>query len=406
MSENVKSITCPNCGSVDVSIEKNDVAKCHSCGGQFIINVDDNMLKLMKQVRKFNTDPEKIFIDGYKYDPSITKGEFVNQVLLMIKDNCLAPSYVFDEMKLGDVEVINVPIYSAEGHADINYSRTIGYDRLEQWTEYKITKYSDGTSKTEPKYKSRTVTDWHPDSGMLCGDSQTTYYEDKYNPLNPAIKRSLRDENNISPLTDDELDSYEVNPDIVNSMKNDIINDVFRNNISYPGNHVKDEYYSGNAKITKLSLILYPVYTLEIIVRDKTIYYYASPNGEIDIQMTGDYPSENDVEEYFAKCREYGEERRALTKKPKLIRNLIFLATLAAFITCLVFGSKYDLLFLTIIGIVLFVGGLIPTIMFHSKVKKLNKIVSDKVIQFNKERNARLENEKNEGYNRFINRQK
>ena len=404
MSDNVKSIVCPNCGSIDVSIEKNDVAKCHSCGGQFIINVDDNMLKMMKQIKRLNKNPEKNFMDGYKYNESFTKKDFINQVLLIIKDDTKSPDYIFDEMTLNDVNTIYVPIYFADGRADINYSRTIGYDRVEQWVETKITKYSDGTQKREPSYKSRTVTDWHPDSGMLTGDTTVNDYEDKYDIFKAVINKESRDENNISPLTDDEIDSFEVNPDIIARIKNKMINRIFENNISYPGSHVKDEYYSGTAKINNLSVLAYPIYTLEINIRDKTLIFYACPNGEMDIHMTGEYPLEDDLDEYFRNTRAFGEERKALTKKPKRISRLSLFLGLALFITFIVLGSNFDLTFLYFIGIPFLIAGIIVYGIFHSKVKKLDKMVGSKVFKFNKEWYERKAKKKEESYNNLINR--
>ena len=63
----------------------------------------------------------------------------------------------------------------------------IGNDKIETWTEVKITKYPDGSEHKENINHSKTVIDWDPDSGMLVGDATVSRYSTKFDDYDDAF---------------------------------------------------------------------------------------------------------------------------------------------------------------------------------------------------------------------------
>ena len=401
MSDNTKSISCPNCGSTDVKIGQKGIIECQSCNGKFFVNADENLINAIHKIERMKRDPETVFASGIKYEDSITEDDYVNKILLYLKDEYLAPGYIFDELICEDVKRIEIPIVCATGHSEINYSRMIGTDKIETWTEVKTTKYSDGTSKKNYYNRSKTVTDWDPDSGMLVGEAVESAYDDKYKQFDDVITLENR-ENNTTILSDSELDSYEINPEMINDLKNRITNTVFYKNITYPGDHVKNETFSGTTKITELSCVILPIYVLNIKVRDELITFYACSNGQVDIKQVGHFPMQDDQEEANNAVYEIAKERNKVAFKPKTFMYLSYFLGIAFFLLFIILGSNFDIVALNIISFIVLLSGIVVGLIFSRKVKKITREYGTKINEYNNIRDARLQKQKDEGYERYI----
>ena len=402
MSNDTKSISCPNCGSNDVIIGQKGIIECQSCNTKFLVNVDNNLLNAINKIERLKRDPETFFASGIKYKDSITKNEYIDKILLYLKNEYLAPAYIFDEMELGTVNKIEVPIICATGHSEINYSRLIGNDRIETWTEVQTTKYSDGSTKKDYINHSRTITDWDPDSGMLVGEATAGAYDDKYLIYEDVISIENR-ERDTEVLSDSELDSYEINQELIKELKNRITNKVFYNNISYPGDHVKNESYSGITKITELSCVVLPIYELELIIRDKQISFYSCSNEPVIIKRKGDFPIQDDQEEANNEVNKMATERDKVALKPRTFMYLSYIGGIVLFLLFIILGSTYNIVFLNYISFVVLVSGIISGFIFSRKVKKIIREFGTKITEYNNKRAERLQHLKDEGYERYIN---
>jgi len=400
--DNIKNISCPNCGSNDIKIGNKGIIECLSCNGKFLVNVDDNLINAINRIERLKNDSEKTIKSGYKYNPSITKDEFKDQVLLFLNIIDEAPSYIYDELELSPVNEIDVPILEATGHSEINYSRMIGNDKIETWTEVKITKYPDGSEHKENINHSKTVIDWDPDSGMLVGDATVSRYSTKFDDYDDAIslKRNNKD---ISNLDDDILDEIKIDDNLIKELKNEILNTVFRENISYPGDHVKNETYSGNTKINELNVVVLPLYELELTLRDKTITFYSSANSPVEIKRKGEFPPEDDEEENRKHIEELLNEKKNNLKKPKLIKYLSIISGIFFFILFLILGIEFSNTFLNVSSFVLLFIGIIISAIFNSKIKKIDLEYNTKIDDYNNDRKNRLRKLKTDNYKRYIN---
>ena len=70
--------------------------------------------------------------------------------------------------------------------------------------------------------------------------------DEQYKIYDEYITNHKMDRKNIRLMPEDEMLKHSLKPETVEFLKNDIMNKVFANNITYPGNHVKNEEYYGN----------------------------------------------------------------------------------------------------------------------------------------------------------------
>ena len=340
---------------------------------------------------------------GYLYNDSFTEKEFLDAVFKQIKEDNLAPSYIFDEMKLGEVKRINFPIILCDGEAEIEYSRMIGYDRIETTTKYKTTTYGNGYQNKTHSTSSRTITDWKQDSGVINGKASSGTIEDEYKIFDEYITNHKMDKSNVRSLSNEELREYELTPEKIEYLENDIINKVFQANMSNSGNHIKDEQYNSTATLNNISCTIVSLYSLYITVRDKTLLFVASSNGEIDIALYGEYPVEN-YEERFKYTKEVTAQRLAATKHPRTIAKYTIISAIALFALLLSLGIALKVLALTITSIVILVLGLIIGIKYAFDVKKISKPYYNQIREYTlKDFNNKL-NYKEESYQSFIKR--
>lgn len=343
------------------------------------------------------------FNEGYLYKDSFSEKDFKNAVIKYIMDDDMSPSYIFDEMICSNVTRINIPLIICDGKSKIEYTRLIGYDRLETTTKYKTTTYGNGYQNKSQSTSVKTITDWKRDSGVIKGSAKSGYYDKKYLIYDEYVTNHIMDKNNIRLLSNDEKNNYELTNEIVEFLKNDILNKVFETNITYPGNHVKNEEYSGTTTLYNISLTIVSLYSMAIRVRNKELLFIASSNGEIEIKVFGEYPSDN-YDEVLKINREITSQRKEATKKPRAIAKFTILSSIALFILLLVLGIAFNILALTIISIVIIILGLIIGIKFMINVKKISEPYYKKIYENNMRDFNNKSKAKEESYQRYINR--
>ncbi len=351
---------------------------------------------------EYKNDPEKYITSGFRYNDSTSADEFKSKVLLFLKDDVSSPAYIFDEGVFGEVSKINIPIYRAKGHAAVEYSRQIGVDYTESWVETKTIKYSDGTRKVTSTPHTKTRTEWNYDSGLLEGDAFSQCYDEQYSPF--AEYLSLDDkEKKITELTRDELDKIEIKPHIISYLKNNILENVFANNITYPGHHVKNEEHSGTVRLLDTFVIIISIYVMEIKIRDKEVYFYANTNGEFNMKIVGEFPNDDDLDEFFTESRKLAQARREELRKPKRFYHTSNLLGFLGFVLLLVLGLVFNIIVMSILSFVPIVVGFIVGFKSMKEARKIDKKHRQIAIKHTTERYNKHQNQKDEGYNRIIN---
>ncbi|MCR4898228.1 MAG: hypothetical protein K5892_03275 [Acholeplasmatales bacterium] len=343
------------------------------------------------------------FNEGYVYNDSFSEQDFLKAVLDNIKEDISSPSYIFDEMILSKVSRINVPLILCDGDSEIEYTRLLGFDSLETTTKYKTTTYGNGYQNKSQSTSVRTITNWQRDSGTLSGSAKSGTYDEKYKIYDEYVTNHKMDRQNIRVMSINELNNYHLTSEQIEFMKNDILNKVFQNNITYPGNHVKDEEYSGTTTLYNISCTIVSLYSLAISIRNKNLLFVACSNGQIEIKVFGEYPCDN-YDEVNKQNREISNQRLEATKKPRTISKYTILSTILLFVLFLVLGLTLNVLALTIVSIVILLLGLIVFIKFRIDVKKISKPYYEQVAQNNKKDYEIKEQYKDESYQRFINK--
>ena len=339
--------------------------------------------------------------NGFVYNDSFTEKEFYDAVIENIRQDFNAPSYIFDEMEISNIGRINVPLILTDGEANIEYSRVIGYDTYETTTKVKTTTYGNGWQNRSQSTSTRTITNWENDYGTLTGSAKSGTYDEQYKIYDEYIRDHKMDKSNMHQMSDDELIQYTVSPEMVEFMENDIITKVFTNYITYPGQHVKNEEYSGEVSFYNSAVTIVSMYSIGIRIRDKELYFVACTNGDIELKIFGEYPADN-FDEVFKITSEIESRRLEATKKERRIVKLSILSSIALFILFLVLGLSLDVLALTIISFVVLAAGIVVAIIFGKKVKKISKPYKDEIREHNERDFAAKRNHKEESYQSFI----
>lgn len=340
------------------------------------------------------------FQSGYRYSDSYTKEEFFDGALKYLRDEYLCPPFIFDEAKFSEISKIDIPIIKAIGIADINYSRLLGYDKQVAYTTKKTTKYSDGTRRNSYSTSYKTETDWVRDLGSINGKASSTFVDPKYVDF---INNQNLDETSIIPLENKELNSLRIDDVALNQLKTNILEIVYRENITYPVNKIKKEEYSGDVEIENLSVTLVSIYAMDVTVRDKTFVLYACTNGSDKIYRLGDLPINDDQEEFNDKIYAISTKRDKITKMPRTIRLLSIIISIALFITLLAIGINKNILVLKLVSFIPIILMIILVIILNRKIRKVVLEYGSQMTKLSDERTNFINEERLEAYNRYIN---
>ena len=341
------------------------------------------------------------FQEGYRYTESYSKEEFFSNALKYLKDEYLCPAYIFDEAKFSDISVIDIPIIKAEGIANINYSRLLGYDKKIAYTTKKTTKYSDGTRRNDYSTSYKIETEWVKDLGTINGISNSTFIDPKYVDF---INSQNLDSSSIIPLSTKELNSMHIDKAALNSLKQNILDNVYRDNITYPVNKIKREEYNGDVDILKLIVTLVPMYALDVTVRDKSFVLYACANGSSKIYRLGDLPINDDQEDFNNKINSISDKRDAITKWPRIFRLLTIIFSAILFITFLSLGINKNILALRLLSFIPIIIGIIIVIILNKRIRKVVLYYGEQMTNLYNEREEFIKEERLEAYERFINK--
>ena len=319
---------------------------------------------------------------GYLYKDSFSEKEFIKAVLKYIAQDSSSPSYIFDEMVCSSVSRINIPLILCDGQSEIQYSRMVGYDRIETTTKYITTTYGNGYQDKKRRTSCRTITDWKRDSGTINGCASSGTYDDNYKVYDEYVTNHVMDKNNIRQLTGEELSQYKLTQGQIDYLKNDILNKVFEENITYPGNHIKDEEYYDNTTLYNISCTIVSLYNLSITVRDKNIQFIACSNGDIEIKQFGEYPIDN-YEDVLNFTRQMSSERNEATKKERHMAKITILSTLILFAISLILGIVLHTIALSIISVIILVIGLIIWIRIKQVIKIISRPYNKRIFEYN-----------------------
>lgn len=267
------------------------------------------------EFENFKGIDESKYTHGYRVSPQFSEEEFLKEVYRYLYNNDSMPRDIFDA-HFGPVETEKREFISADGIADVDYARSVGVDKPEQYEEIQWRKDVHGNRQQERVIKWRTVTDWKQEVGNTIGKSKVFIPLSKKPADNKSIYESykaLSDEQFI-PLQKAKLEMHAIDPLGVQDASDAIIENVYQKVAPKNGESVKDPRNSGEVKFSTLDLIILPFYRVDITIRNKKCRLVACAAGKMSCFFEGDgvFPlSSADI-----------EQQDSLIKREKLIRLL------------------------------------------------------------------------------------
>jgi len=109
--------------------------------------------------------------DDHKYiSPfAVTQQEYQRGMISWLVEERLTPVDVFEKIATVRSEGCYIPYYYCIANYKVNWTASIGYDRVETYVVHIRQKGPDGRMRTVPVTKTRVVTDWRPYSATAAG---------------------------------------------------------------------------------------------------------------------------------------------------------------------------------------------------------------------------------------------
>ena len=155
-----KGLNCPNCGGELNLVTGSRTANCPYCDSSF------NMLQEGEDCKLTGEIPE----DHKKISPfTVSKELYQMGMISWLSDERFTPAGVFKDIAFIRSEGYYVPFYYCLANYKINWTASIGYDRIETYVVHRTQKDASGNIRVIPVTKTRVVTDWRPFSSNLSG---------------------------------------------------------------------------------------------------------------------------------------------------------------------------------------------------------------------------------------------
>lgn len=238
----IETLSCPQCGSSDITMLTETQGACNVCGAQFVAqpSIDNQTIYNVYNINETRTEePTKIVQKG-KMPVMYSHDDFMRKVLIdFVKDD--SPLDVFDaefEDIVQKEHQVLIDRMSAEMsyHVDIGHDREEPYQETEKYFDKDLNRYN---TRVVTKYKK--VTDWHPLSGSHRTSSTAVVENDTGYVLDRGLFARSFDDTPASLIDDVDAEVAETmvvgnhakenaNADHAVNIRQDLIN-------SLPGDH-------------------------------------------------------------------------------------------------------------------------------------------------------------------------
>jgi len=154
------NLDCPNCGAELTVITGIRQAKCDSCDSTFNMLSDSEDCTLTGEIP-----------DDHKYIApfAVSKEDYQKGMISWLVEEKLTPVDVFDKIAMIRSEGCYVPYYYCIANYKVQWTASIGYDRIETYIVHIRQKGPDGRIRTVPVTRTRVVTDWRPYAASAAG---------------------------------------------------------------------------------------------------------------------------------------------------------------------------------------------------------------------------------------------
>lgn len=172
-SGSITPLMCPNCGSSSLQVQSDDTFLCLSCDTVFKHSVPNNSTVYV--TNEYHLSPGGTTKDVYTFQPKCGKTDFARNALIQLASMHATPEDVMDGEFSPVVSDVRQYI-EVEAKYTVSWSATIGHDRQEKYmtTERVRDKYT-GQYSNQLVEKTRTVTDWIPQTGVFYDTDKNIY---------------------------------------------------------------------------------------------------------------------------------------------------------------------------------------------------------------------------------------
>jgi len=177
------TLDCPNCGAELEMITGSRQSKCDSCDSVF------NMLNEKEECKLTGEIPEK---NKYIAPFTVSEQDYQKGMISWLANESFTPTDVFEKMAIIRSEGCYVPHYYCIANFKVNWTASIGYDRIESYTV---------RTKNGVITKTRVVTDWFPHASTASGkvtnlieatDHMSKVRDNTQNVNSKAMKKGIR----------------------------------------------------------------------------------------------------------------------------------------------------------------------------------------------------------------------
>lgn len=166
MTERTLKLQCRGCGASSEYSAADQALKCQYCGTVTEIPKTEEALPDAAQA----VVPLTVELSG-----------LTDAVYEHLASGALTPDHLLEHATFSKKERFYVPTWTFHGTFEAHWTASFGYDRKEHYTAYE-TRTENGHSRQVPVTKTKTVTDWRPDSGTASGEFSVMAYAGKLLP--------------------------------------------------------------------------------------------------------------------------------------------------------------------------------------------------------------------------------
>ncbi len=289
---------------------------------------------------------KKVSCEILKLDKQFSEEQFMRQVYIDLSAEEKSPLDILSS-KFGEITEGEGEVLVAEMDVDITFSCMIGKNRQEEYID-RQTYYENGIQKTRDVKKTRTVTDWSPFQSSASGKFSATV-ENADKKLNfkseeraRAVYRGVYLKHNSQHENVDE--NFIANPAAIARLQ-EMGKRACMGEVKLPGDTSKDLSYSGTAKITKITKLKVPEYSVN--------FEYNGSGGSAKSFASGEMLCECTLPESDEK-----DEQAKLKKKKKLSFHIPAFSLIAVAIVFTIISTVVEeALWATFISIPCFLVG-------------------------------------------------
>ena len=161
VSEAVQTPGCPNCGAELTIITGSRQATCASCDSTFQMLQDGEDCDTVGEI------PEN---HRYIAPFTVSKEDYQKGMITWLAQEKGTPTDAFEKLAMiRSSEGLYIPYYYCVVSYHVNWTASIGHDRIETFIVYETRRDSKGNTTTVPVTRTRIVTDWHTHSATASG---------------------------------------------------------------------------------------------------------------------------------------------------------------------------------------------------------------------------------------------